>query len=502
MSAVSLLAALLPFPPTPTAFVRPGGVRALTPLLLLLAALLTGCEFNRDLRLAQQQFCAGQTPAALAIADEYVRAHGRDHNAVIAWLEKGNLERCFGRARESNESFAQAEAYIDRLDAQADISLSREALAAVTNLNVLPYRGTTYDRIMLNVYRAGNFLALGDTAAARVELNRAYQRQREAVQANAQQIEQAQQALRQTQFNQVNYDLQRTYDSAALSHARQTALGSSSLQPYGDYVNPFAELFQGLFFLHQAQDGSDLERGVFFLQRAAALAPGNRQLAEEARAAQARQQGGAGDAAPPVYVIFETGCAPARDQFRLDLPLFLVTNQVDYVGIALPKLVYHRNSAGPLSITGDGRTVRTEVVADMDRIVAREFEQEYPAIVVRTLVASASKAAIAHVLRETAERSWDRDHRQNDWPSLLVRMAAGAYQVSMNEADRRTWATLPKEIHYARLPRPRDGRLQLQLAGRMAGGFEVQLQPFAVGGVWVRDLGPGRPLEIWQFRLR
>ncbi|MFR6032676.1 MAG: hypothetical protein ACLUKN_05555 [Bacilli bacterium] len=33
------------------------------------------------------------------------------------------------------------------------------------------------------------------------------------------------------------------------------------------------------------------------------------------------------------------------------------------------------------------------------------------------------------------------------------------YQVSMNDADLRTWSTLPKQIKISRMPTPKDGKI-------------------------------------------
>ena len=71
------------------------------------------------------------------------------------------------------------------------VSVSREALATVTNLKNLPYEGFAYDKIMMNTYKALNYLELGDFERARVELNRAYERQKDAIHINSKRIEKA-----------------------------------------------------------------------------------------------------------------------------------------------------------------------------------------------------------------------------------------------------------------------------------------------------------------------
>src|SRR5205823_68691 len=95
---------------------------------------------------------------------------------------QGACQRAADELPESTRAFDRAEEIIAKYDQQPDISLSRETLAALTNLTTLDYKGYCYDRIMMNVYKALNYMQVGDLENARVELRRAYEQQRAAVQ--------------------------------------------------------------------------------------------------------------------------------------------------------------------------------------------------------------------------------------------------------------------------------------------------------------------------------
>ena len=68
---------------------------------------------------------------------------------------------------------------------KAKVRLGQETGALLSNQAELDYEGRAYDGIMLNTYMALNYLALGEPDKARPELIRAYQRQQDAVQDNA-----------------------------------------------------------------------------------------------------------------------------------------------------------------------------------------------------------------------------------------------------------------------------------------------------------------------------
>jgi len=76
-----------------------------------------------------------------------------------------------------------------------------------------------------------------------------------------------------------------------------------------------------------------------------------------------------------VWVIFENGLGPVKKEFRLDIPLFIATNKVKYVGIALPKLEFRNNAYPYLLVNSNNKEYMTLPVADMDRVVQTEFRQ-------------------------------------------------------------------------------------------------------------------------------
>ncbi len=53
------------------------------------------------------------------------------------------------------------------------------------------------------------------------------------------------------------------------------------------------------------------------------------------------------------WVIFENGQGMAKNEIRIDIPLFLVTNKVQYTGIALPKVDERSSSHNYLDVNGE-----------------------------------------------------------------------------------------------------------------------------------------------------
>lgn len=158
-------------------------MKAQKPILMLtLAACLTGtgCVTYKPSELWRQGNVQKAAKQFTAQADK--KSKGKD--SVIWRLEQGAALRAAGQHQESITAFDAAEEKINWHDEQAKTSISQEAAALFSNQANLPYEGRDYDKVMLNAYKALNYLALGNQDRARVELVRAYQRQQDAVENN------------------------------------------------------------------------------------------------------------------------------------------------------------------------------------------------------------------------------------------------------------------------------------------------------------------------------
>ena len=531
---------------------RPSVLLSSAALSLCLA--LTGCQtYTEQTQSRDEALRNGNIASAVAQADKDAEKNASNKDAILYRLEQGAILRAAALANlpaapggatpapapasvavnqtqtnaalnaatpeqiapriswltRSIAAFDDAARRIDDYEAAAKVSASSETAALFTNQANLPYRGRAYDKVMLHTYQALNYLQLADPEAARVELNRALQRQRDAVQANAARIEESQKLAAEARSGGVQDEQGRqgsSYDVDRATSDPRTSAGISGIEskfnaailPYGDYVNPFTTFLDALVFTHQGTDASDLERARKSWERVVNFAPQNSYAREDYVAVEPDLQSASRPAAPPpaglTYVIFETGSAPYRDQVRIDLPLFVFTNNISYVGMALPELSTVYGYAPSLQVTtSQGRAYPTALVASMDSVVAQDFKNEWPSILTKTIIATATKATIDAVLQKQME------DQAGPTGALLFRIATAVTQMAINIADTRTWRSLPKEFHYARLPTPEDRQLTVA-AG--ASALNVTLEPAAVQVVYVKSPGAYSPLLVSRFVLK
>ena len=466
----------------------------------VLGLLTAGCRTYQEQNHVIQYWRQGHLTNAVNEANSMAKKNATGKDAVIWHLEQGAVLRGAGRYEESNQALDRAQNEIDEYAQKAKVRLGQETGALLSNQANLDYEGRTYDGVMLNTYKALNYLQLGEPDKARPELIRAYQRQGDAVELN------------QKRIAKVQEEAARNEHSAAIKKAEQDPklkaqmMGSYTnldvLSSYANYVNPFTVYLDGLFFMTQAADGSDLERARKSFERVVAYAPNNEYIKQDLTTVNDLINGK--PLAPTTYVIFETGCAPVRDQIRIDIPV--VFTKVSYIGAAFPTLKPQGNYVPGLTVTADdagrgtndapvgGVIATTSLLASMDSIIGLEFKNELPVIIAKTIASAVVKAAGSYAINETAS------HQQN-WLTALLQLGTAVYQMSVNIADERTWTTLPKEFQVCHFPTPADRKIELQAAN---GGqrIPVTIADGTINIIYVKSITANSPLLVTQFKLK
>mgnify|MGYP001555267915 CR=1 FL=1 len=517
--------------------------------LALTAAALTGCQ-TYTAQTAEQDTAVrtGSVAAAVDIANKRADAEKNTVNTVVVRLEQGAILRQAALAnipytpppappapaanlgtattatqtetnvaiqapaepalppervylRQSLAAFDLAEEKVNDYEEQAKVKLGSEAGSLLTNQQNMPYRGHAYDKVMMNAYKALNYIQLGDKDGARVELNRALQRQRDAVAENAKRIEDAQQAAQEAKDGKatsesgktgaVDVDKAKADPKSGPAFAQVEADLNSQIKAYGDYVNPFVVFLDGLFFLANAENNADLERARKSIERVAGMAPDNTFIKDDLAAAEAAANGKLPTGL--TYVIFETGAAPFRDQLRIDIPVFLVTGKLSYAGAAFPKLKFQSDYVPALRVSAGADAFTSSTICSMDSVIALDFKNDWWPMVTKTIIATTLKASVDAVVQKQAG---DRLGFAAGLAAKALTVAAGA---SLNIADTRTWRSLPKEFQYVRLVTPADRKLTLEAAGQTQ---SLDLVAGSINVVYVKSTNATGPLLVDQFALK
>jgi hypothetical protein len=464
--------------------------RSIQPLLFgaAISLLATGCRTYEQQNRVVKDWRQGNLPGAAAEATKMADQNANNKDAIVWRLEQGAALRANGQYEASNKAFGTAQEKMDGYAQIAKVRLGQETGALLSNQANLDYEGRAYDGIMLNTYMALNYLALGEPEKARPELIRAYQRQQNAVQDNQKRIEKVQ---AEAAKNKDSAAIQRAQNDPKLqAQIQNTATNLNNLKPYAAYVNPFTVYLDGLFFMTDAADGSDLERARKSFERVTDFAPGNSYVKQDLAMVDGLLNGQ--PLTPTTFVIFETGCAPQRGQIRIDIPIIVA--RVSYIGAAFPMLKLQGDYISSLMVTADGKTLTTSLVSDMDSVIGLDFKNEMPIVITKTIAATVVKGVAAYAANTAAGQ-------QNEWAGLAMQIGTAVYQAAVNIADERTWTTLPKQFQVCHFPTPPDRKIELETPGERQ-KIPVTIEDGTINLVYVKSITATSPLLVTQMKLK
>ena len=425
--------------------------RTRAPALLCLAAALCGCAGISEIRQTELflgEYYAGEYEQASTVLGG---ESGLDYDAeqLLTSLHLAMALRAAGRFAASQAAFDRAESQL--LWKSDEIAGVEDLLAAgftlVGNDLMVSYQGTIYDGVLVNTFKALNAMHGGDLARARVELNRADQRQENAVhqlatKAGALAAEEDEEQYQE----QVDRSMEEVMDPDGPVAARLQAV--QSLGRYRDLRNPFTDWLHGVFRLAtgEANRASNLFRNAAVLE-----GQRNRHVLADLVEAERVAQGGTRSAGR-VWVIHEDGTGPYLEQFRFDLPIY-TGDGVLVVSTALPEFRPGAPAAGSLQIHLAGKEYRTEPLLDVDRYAATEFQAGYDSVVF--------KAVAGTVIRSLIQLEIQRQSREQGGLASVLNVVAPIASAVVTQADTRIWRALPHSIGVASLVRPDDGRMRI-----------------------------------------
>ncbi|HEU4683797.1 MAG TPA: hypothetical protein VFS39_04775 [Nitrospira sp.] len=433
---------------------------AFSPLLVVgcLLVLLPGCgsSINHYL-LVEDSLRTADFRGADAVVQQAEKTYGTK-SLVLYGMDRGMTLQLAGDYQQSNLMLEQSEDEVDRLYTRR---IRTETAAFLTNDTALPYEGDPYEQVMINVLKAVNYALLGQWQDALVEARRIDHR-----------------------LNVLSDRVKDKRDYHEDAFARY--LTGILYEATGDINNAFIA-YRKAYEIYEAtrswsHTGMPVQLQHDLLRTADALHL-TQELAEYQRAfpnvsgpsVQSLQH------LAQLVVISYNGRAPHKEDQFLDLPISLDALQLvllnrgiaqsnhqrnraadtilyglngRVVRVALPKLVAQKTVAAPESVTlvpdqGEPLMIRTEVVENVTAQAEKALSERLPATTVKALARAALKYSLAEGATRGAQHAAGKDAAP--WVGLLVGLLTHGYAIASEEADKRSWRTLPDEIQLARL---------------------------------------------------
>lgn len=388
-------------------------------LVIVSLTLLNGCsllnDHNNDLTEYERQIYTNEC--------QYSLINSKLNDDPLLWsLNGGAMAYQCGDYKKSVEFFDKAEDIFKQQELEFEIrDVGRSISSILINNNVNNYRGENYEKIMMNIYKGLDFMLLNDFDNARIEFNRALDRQRRASEYFQKEIDEAYRA-----FNR----------SVARNRVLTLPTNSTEIHDYyGDitpqviypnFINPFATYMSALFFYldHDYNKANDL------FSQTQRMLPNQPQVTQDLQLTKQKSPYNQ----HYVWLIYENGQSMLKRAFNYQFPAYLFTDNIVTAQVSLPTIQQRAASYAYLVLD----TQKTAVIADMDSIIQLEFNKKLPVIYTEAMLNMLSKAGLQYALEDNIKDYGGK------WLGFL-------YQIATSDSDIRQWRTLPKNFQIARI---------------------------------------------------
>jgi hypothetical protein len=381
-----------------------------------------------------------------------------ERNAVLYYLDEGIVTH-YGRHYDaSNQSLSTCEIMMEDLYTK---SLSKEAASFLISDNTVPYRGEDFERAMVNLFMALNYVGLGSLEDALVEARRV---DNVLNNINSHYEEDAKNVYKEDAFIRflmgVLYEAEAEWNDAYVSYKKAEEIYRNDYLPnYG--ISAPTVLIENLMTITQAI-GDDTELSELKTQY-----PHCRAVDPTEKRNQAE-----------IYIIHYNGLGPEKIEHH-----FLVPMPDGYMmKIASPAFqkrdyqiaqggVTLRNDASSKTYTGS-----TVLMEDITSLATTNLDNRIGRVKAKAIARATSKYLATKAAENQAEK------RGGFLAGLVTKTVANVVSVATEQADLRHWRLLPAEIRVARLivpPGTYTGRIQFVTANGSTVRFN-EIEPFTL----------------------
>jgi hypothetical protein len=418
----------------------------------------------------------GNPAEGIAILEKSQGAYG-SKSEVLYLMDMGMIEHVASLYNESNQSLSKAEALTEDL---YTARIHTEVEAFLTSDNVLPYEGEDFEKVLLNVFMALNYVRLGLWDDALVEARKVDHKLTVLSDRNQQRMTYRTDALARY-LSGVLYETMGDFSNAFVAYRLAFDAFEQYRQAYGTPVpdmlrQDLLRVSEALGLTQEHEEYKHAFGGITWLSETAAQSLGE------------------------VVFITYAGHAPIKRDLMVDIPfspaalgMVLATKRYDrnysgdqraaesilygltgrVVRVAVPRFVPRPSGVAYTEavITGGGAryTSRSALMENITAIAAKDLEERLFRTTVKAVARAAWKYALAEAVRVGVRDALGSKTDEGKIAGVLAGTVAHILAVASEEADKRSWATLPDRIHVGRLKVP-------------PGTYDVELRHIGLSG--------------------
>ena len=363
-----------------------------------------------------------QNPTTLAVLAE-LNEERESADAMLYMMERGRINQLNSLFSDSKTDFELVIAGFEGQDLESTVKIDKtlaQGATLLTNDNAIPYKGAGYERIFTHHHQAFNYLGQNDLDGASVEFRKVALEQRILLEKYEKEVTEA---YKEAEENELDLNTLSSEFSGLDNVAGKVK--SSFQNAYTFYASGAFWESRGDFNAAWVDYKKAFEinsNNTYLKQDIARVAKKLGEQPEQTELNEAKAGQGS------VVVFFEDGFVPAKSEIKIPIPTF----DGGLISLAFP---YYETNAWPVStslraIDGQFNELGiSEVVVDVGALAVKNLKEQLPQLLVH------------QVLRGVAK--YQLQKKSEEFGGSGAQILASIYNIISENADRRSWLTLP-----------------------------------------------------------
>lgn len=373
----------------------------------------------------RQAITANDIERARSLIKDNNKAHS---NYLLSQLEQGRIADLANNPQSAQTHFETVyqQMQIKRQAAKIQVSAGLEqSNALLTNDSAISYTPPAYEMSMLHSYKALNYVYKHDIESALVEIRRA----------NKVQVD-------ELRNNQGEFD-----KTVTLAQQHFPEMNNLIRSVKNGFQNAYTFYLSALLY-QAANQGDD---AYIDYKKALEIYPNNPYLQQDLLRL-AKKQGFTddynqfkkkfGDLKPidknqgEVVIFFEQGLIPKQHEFKLRLPIYTSQGDTRFYSLAMPVYINNAYTSAVNNLKINEQLFPLSPLVHLEALAAKTLEQQVAGRISRQILRLVAKEKLR---AELARSSGD-----------VGNILANLYNLASEQADTRSWLTLPNQISVAR----------------------------------------------------
>ena len=397
--------------------------------LLLLSSVLAGCagnpmrQYDGELKETVGLVKSGSLKQAIEQVEKNntpgVISQDKD---ILYYFEKGELLTLDNNYSAARDSWLKADEFVRDWEDNVRTDSSKvmgDIGSFLVNDKTRRYDGQDYEKVMLSTNLTLSHLMQGNYDLARIEMKKTYEREKLIESFREKEYDKLQE---EAKTQKVTADVKQMKDDpmAELDTPEVNGLKNG-------FQNAFAHYLAGYFF-EVTGESSLAEPGY---RNALKLAPNSRIVQAGLKDVGRRRPG---PKESDVLFVIESGFAPSWQSVTVPIPIPLQSG-LTITPLSFPLVKADNKGFVPATVSVAGKQLPVETLTNIDAMARRQLKDQMPGILLRTVI----RAVVKSVAQDQAYKG-----------GVVLGVLANVATVVSEQADDRSWRTLPERISVAR----------------------------------------------------